>query len=539
MFSFIVDSSDAGRLLRISLNITLPNIPCIAASLDYIDAVGSRGLGVSSTIFKERLNFDGSVTDEENDNDFCGSCYGAELYESQCCNSCDEIIAAYKLRNWQVPIENFALCDKEHSEFKPYKSTARSGNHNSESLKNVNMNADESPEDSEIADWVSEGEGRVAPSPPSVRSEEESTSNVTSNKAVDDIESASEYDENELEKGRLNALGNQNDTSSNHTDENTEIVVATGSKHHNPEETNVKITASTNTTELNGSNPHRRLLSLLPTFIFGLPSGFLIDESHLSALKKFKGEGCRLWGFFDAKQVPGEFQIGPGNIQNQAWNQVFGSNFKVEYKIHTLRWTDSLTDNEILMDTLRTMQNGAEMSEGILKAEGTVEQRLTLKNFGDLPLGIRRALVLKQIDLVHMKSALYSLPNYRTLDDSEGKFDSNLVHHRVSVIPTVVSKDTSVNGAQKPKLDVRGYQVTSSLFEMPRETEIDKKEQMFDPSRKAKVGLHFQYDFDPILLKYSKQEESWGAFLITMCGVVGGTFALANFIVKANTLIQR
>jgi hypothetical protein len=33
----------------------------------------------------------------------CGSCYGAELYEGQCCNTCEEVLEAYTSRNWKAP----------------------------------------------------------------------------------------------------------------------------------------------------------------------------------------------------------------------------------------------------------------------------------------------------------------------------------------------------------------------------------------------------------------------------------------------------
>lgn len=33
----------------------------------------------------------------------CGSCYGAELYEGQCCNTCEEVMECYTSRNWKAP----------------------------------------------------------------------------------------------------------------------------------------------------------------------------------------------------------------------------------------------------------------------------------------------------------------------------------------------------------------------------------------------------------------------------------------------------
>jgi hypothetical protein len=34
--------------------------------------------------------------------DYCGSCYGAETREGQCCNSCDDVRDAYASRGWNV-----------------------------------------------------------------------------------------------------------------------------------------------------------------------------------------------------------------------------------------------------------------------------------------------------------------------------------------------------------------------------------------------------------------------------------------------------
>lgn len=51
---------------------------------------------------------------EELPENYCGSCYGAALNATQCCNTCDEIRAAYRLRRWGFPDENnFEQCRRD------------------------------------------------------------------------------------------------------------------------------------------------------------------------------------------------------------------------------------------------------------------------------------------------------------------------------------------------------------------------------------------------------------------------------------------
>ena len=47
----------------------------------------------------------------------CGSCYGAESPKYRCCNSCDDLKEAYKLKGWSVAnLENTAdQCKAEHA----------------------------------------------------------------------------------------------------------------------------------------------------------------------------------------------------------------------------------------------------------------------------------------------------------------------------------------------------------------------------------------------------------------------------------------
>jgi len=52
--------------------------------------------------------------EEELPPNYCGSCYGASPDPAQCCNSCDDIRAAYRQRRWGFPDENnFEQCRRD------------------------------------------------------------------------------------------------------------------------------------------------------------------------------------------------------------------------------------------------------------------------------------------------------------------------------------------------------------------------------------------------------------------------------------------
>ena len=84
---------------------------------------GDSQLDLSDNLFKQRLNLNGSIKtrskiateanikhDEDKKRqealkkelpiDYCGPCYGAHEKEEDCCNTCDEVIAAYKNKRW-------------------------------------------------------------------------------------------------------------------------------------------------------------------------------------------------------------------------------------------------------------------------------------------------------------------------------------------------------------------------------------------------------------------------------------------------------
>lgn len=134
MNSFV--DAAAPRKMRVLLNITIQDFPCVGLSLDYQDAMGTRAVDVSTTIFKQRLHKNGSAVGETTQNSpnavsqgaaanpssvnatgnvTCGHCYGA-LPDGQCCNTCSDVIYAYRLKRWALPrIETIEQCKHDGS----------------------------------------------------------------------------------------------------------------------------------------------------------------------------------------------------------------------------------------------------------------------------------------------------------------------------------------------------------------------------------------------------------------------------------------
>lgn len=116
--------------LKINLNITVPRISCDYLSLDAMDTTGDQHLHIEHNIFKKRLDLEGKmipdampekhdvskVTTKKDDNKGnstgvakveCGSCYGANR---TCCNTCQEVIDAYRDMRWEPKMEEFVQC---------------------------------------------------------------------------------------------------------------------------------------------------------------------------------------------------------------------------------------------------------------------------------------------------------------------------------------------------------------------------------------------------------------------------------------------
>ncbi|KAJ4831065.1 hypothetical protein Tsubulata_043530 [Turnera subulata] len=118
----LVDTS-RGESLRINFDITFPAIRCSLLSLDAMDISGEQHLDIRHDITKKRINPNGDVIEArqegigapkiekplqrhggrlEHNEIYCGSCYGAEMSDDDCCNSCDDVREAYRRKGWAV-----------------------------------------------------------------------------------------------------------------------------------------------------------------------------------------------------------------------------------------------------------------------------------------------------------------------------------------------------------------------------------------------------------------------------------------------------
>ncbi|XP_073143213.1 uncharacterized protein [Henckelia pumila] len=118
----VVDTSRGGKL-HINFDVTFPAIPCTLLSVDAMDISGERHLDIRHDIFKKRIDSYGKVVGTrqdgigapkiekplqrhggrlEHDEKYCGSCFGAETTDDECCNSCEEVREAYRKKGWAI-----------------------------------------------------------------------------------------------------------------------------------------------------------------------------------------------------------------------------------------------------------------------------------------------------------------------------------------------------------------------------------------------------------------------------------------------------
>ena len=131
--------------LPINLDITFPKAPCDALSFSYIDVAGRSQLNLEHSMMKQALDRSGAPINEESqriiidqaaqgaqvnatvpvkeDSDRnedqpdteCGSCYGAETMKQPCCNTCQEVENAYRLKGWRLTEKDkISQCIKEN-----------------------------------------------------------------------------------------------------------------------------------------------------------------------------------------------------------------------------------------------------------------------------------------------------------------------------------------------------------------------------------------------------------------------------------------
>jgi endoplasmic reticulum-Golgi intermediate compartment protein 3 len=118
-----VDTS-LGKKMQVNIDITFPSLACEDLHIDIMDVAGDSQLGIDDKMVKKRLNMKGLILGKEEavevnkhqvinsekqqvlkvdlPDNYCGPCYGAHQNETQCCNTCDELIEAYKLKRWRT-----------------------------------------------------------------------------------------------------------------------------------------------------------------------------------------------------------------------------------------------------------------------------------------------------------------------------------------------------------------------------------------------------------------------------------------------------
>ncbi|KAI9305444.1 endoplasmic reticulum vesicle transporter-domain-containing protein [Cunninghamella echinulata] len=127
---------DGGKMEKLPINfdITFPNLPCNFLSLDIMDESGGHISNYEHDIFKIRLdekgneihkekqtklsnnfakeNTDSQSKDESKDENYCGSCYGANSNQ-ECCNTCEDVKIAYEKSTWAFKPNEIEQCIKE------------------------------------------------------------------------------------------------------------------------------------------------------------------------------------------------------------------------------------------------------------------------------------------------------------------------------------------------------------------------------------------------------------------------------------------
>jgi hypothetical protein len=120
-----VDTS-LGHRMRVNLNLTFPALACEDLHVDIMDVAGDSQLNIDNTLTKTRLRPDGRVTGRKEKVDsnlhqkqqqeadkvlkaelpdkYCGPCYGAQASDDACCNTCDEVLEAYKQKRWKTDV---------------------------------------------------------------------------------------------------------------------------------------------------------------------------------------------------------------------------------------------------------------------------------------------------------------------------------------------------------------------------------------------------------------------------------------------------
>lgn len=122
--------------LGVQLDITLPRMPCEWVSVDAVDASGRVQTAIEHEVFRQRLSSRGRKVHSAEQHDvgprnetlpehlkpdavklpenYCGSCYGAEENEGDCCNTCESVRGGYQKKGWVMPeYDTVEQCKRE------------------------------------------------------------------------------------------------------------------------------------------------------------------------------------------------------------------------------------------------------------------------------------------------------------------------------------------------------------------------------------------------------------------------------------------
>ena len=128
-----VDTSRTGKL-KINIDIVFSHISCDFLGIDAMDVSGEQHIDIDHNVFKRRLDLSGNpieepqkehhlgavakVTNNTKDPEakgngtavVCGSCYGAETTDRKCCNTCNDVRDAYRLKTWKFDPRGIDQC---------------------------------------------------------------------------------------------------------------------------------------------------------------------------------------------------------------------------------------------------------------------------------------------------------------------------------------------------------------------------------------------------------------------------------------------
>jgi hypothetical protein len=142
-YLYVSDSAPSEKL-KVSFDLTFPEISCSLLTMDVVDDIGLVQDDAVHHIYKHRLNSIGEkigegekqqslgestrteeevtemakavnlklIPDSPENANGCGDCHGAAP-KTQCCNTCEDVKVAYSLKGWRFKAQDVAQCARE------------------------------------------------------------------------------------------------------------------------------------------------------------------------------------------------------------------------------------------------------------------------------------------------------------------------------------------------------------------------------------------------------------------------------------------